>query len=72
MESPDGGSSPCSPPNEPRNFEDKLHYMRSPGSESSQNVKNIEANPQDDMQCQKMILGSIGGSKIQSDKKEPL
>ena len=23
MESPDGGSSPCTPPNEPRNFEDQ-------------------------------------------------
>jgi hypothetical protein len=46
--------------------------MMSPGSESSQNQKNIEANPQDDMQCQKNVLGKIGGSKIHSDKKEPL
>jgi hypothetical protein len=45
--------------------------MMSPGSESSQNQKHNEANPQDDMQCQKMIPGIIGGSKIQSDKKQP-
>jgi hypothetical protein len=65
------GFEPSSPVVECRKLEDQSRYLCSPGSEGSQNQKQVEANPQDDMQCQKIVPGwQNGGSKFLPEQKE--
>jgi hypothetical protein len=64
---------PSSPIVGGRSIENHSRYLRSPGSEGSNNQKQVEANPQDAMQCQKVVPDlQNGGSKISDDKKEPV
>ena len=72
-ESPYANSSTESPKLECRNLENEQKYLFSPGSDGSQNRKQDEANPQDDMQSKKEGPAThFGGSQFDQEKRQPI